>query len=109
MLDFNSEMADKSRRKDEICIFEQDEIPELSSVSLEQQENNIDTNISSAYVAPTISLAINDLNLQFTDALNVRREVSKVAVSIGNYDFSQSINTPLFETNIPYTTTWNNF
>ena len=109
MLDFNGEMADKSRRKDEICIFEQDEIPELSSVSVEEWESNIDANISSAYVAPAIPSAINDPNLEFADALNIRGEVSKVAASIGNCDFSQSMDTPLFENNAPYITTWDNF
>ena len=93
MFDFNGEMADKGRRKDEICIFEQDEIPELSSVSIEEWESNIDANILSAHVAPAIPSAINDPILEFADTLNVREEVSKVAASIGNCNLSQSIST----------------
>ena len=109
MMDFNGEMTDKSRRKDDLCVFEEDENPMLASVSIDTWESHIDANISSAYVAPSVQPQIHNPDVEFANALNVRGEISKVASSIGNCDFSKSgPNNSLFG-DTPYTTSWDNF
>ena len=55
MLTCKGELADKNRRLIDPCIFQEDEVaPDLSAVSLQQWENQVDANVSSAYAAPTI-------------------------------------------------------
>ena len=109
MLDLNGEMADKSRRKNDLYVFEGDENPMLASVSIDTWESRIDANISSAYVAPSVQPQINNPDVEFANAHNVRGEISKVASSIGNCDFSKSgPNNSLFG-DTSYTTSWDNF
>ena len=111
MLDFNGEMADKSRRKNDLYVFEEDENdnPMLASVSVDIWESHIDANISSAYVAPSVKPQINNPDVEFANALNVRGEVSKVASAIGNCDFSKSGSDNSLFGDTPYTTSWDNF
>ena len=55
MITCNGELADKNRRSSDLCIFHEDEVaPELSAISLQQWESQVDANVSSAYTAPTI-------------------------------------------------------
>ena len=87
MLTCNGELADKNRRLSNLCIFQEDEVaPELSVISLQQWEIQVDANVSSAYTAPTIKLSMNDNNADFANALNCRGETSKFAASIGSCD-----------------------
>ena len=93
------------------CIFQEDEVaPELSGVSLQQLESQVDANVPSSYVAPTVQSSINDQNADFADALNCRGETSKFATSIGSCDLSMNHSPLLFNSiNEPITTTWDNF
>ena len=55
MLTCKGELADKNRRSSNPCIFQEDEAaPELSAISLQQWEIQVDANVSSAYTAPMI-------------------------------------------------------
>ena len=55
MLTCNGELADENRRYIDPCILQEDEVaPELSEISLQQWESQVDANLSSAYTAPTI-------------------------------------------------------
>ena len=92
MLDFRGEMSDKRRRRNDPCIFEEEDDPTIAAVSAEKWESHIDANISSAYVAPTIETPINDHICDLADALNVRGEVSKVAASLGVCNFTSEGN-----------------
>ena len=89
MLTCNGELADKNQRSSNHFIFQEDEVaPELSAISLQQWESQVDANVSSAYTAPTIQSSINDKDTDFTNALNCRGETSKFSKSIGSCDLS---------------------
>ena len=111
MLVCKGELADKNRRSINPCIFQEDEVaPELSAVSLQQWESQVDANVSSAYTAPTVQSSINDQDPDFANALNCRGETSKFAASIGSCDLSMKHSPFLSDSiNEPITTTWDNF
>ena len=111
MLTCNGELADKNLRSSNPCIFQEDEVaPELSAVSLQQWESQVDANVSSVHAAPTIQSSINDQNADFANALNCRGETSKLAASIGSCDLSMKHSPFLFDSkNEPITTTWDTF
>ena len=55
MLTCKGELEDKNRILSNPCIFQEDEVaPELSAISLQQWEIQVDANVSSAYTAPII-------------------------------------------------------
>ena len=55
MLTCKGELADINRRSSDPCIFQEDEVaPELSEISLQQWESQVDANVYIAYTAPTI-------------------------------------------------------
>ena len=55
MLTCKGELADKNQISSNPCIFQEDEVaPELSAISLQQWESQVDANVSSAYIAPMI-------------------------------------------------------
>ena len=71
MLSCKGELADKNRRYSNPCLFQEDEVaPDLSAVSLQQWESQVDANVSSAYAAPTVQSPINDQNADFANTLN---------------------------------------
>ena len=111
MLTCNGELADNNQRYSNPFILQEDEVaPELSAISLQQWESQVDTNVSSAYTAPTIQSSINDQDADFDNALNCRGETSKFAASIGSFDLSMNHLPFLFDgINEPITTTWDNF
>ena len=48
MLTYNVELLDKNRRSSNPCIFQEDEVaPELSKISLQQWESQLDANVYS--------------------------------------------------------------
>ena len=101
----------KHQRSSDPCIFQEDEVaPELSAISLQQWESQVDANVSSAYTEPTIQSSINDQDADFAKALKSRGETSKFAASIGSCDLSMKHSPFLFDSiNEPITTTWDNF
>ena len=111
MLTCKGELADKNQRSSNPCIFQEDEVaPELSAVSLQQWESQVDANVSSSYASPTIQSSINDQDADFANALNCRGETSKFAASFEICDLSMIHLLFLFnKTNDPITTTWDNF
>ena len=55
MLACNGELADKNRRSSNPCIFQEDEVaPQLSEISLQQWESQVNAYVSSEYTAPNI-------------------------------------------------------
>ena len=73
MLTCNDELVDKKQRSRDPCIFQEDEVAsELSAISLQQWESQVDANVSSAYTAPTIQSSINDQDADFANVLNCR-------------------------------------
>ena len=73
MLTCNGKLADKNRRLSDPYIFQEDEVaPELSAISLQKWESQVDANVSSAYTAPTIQSSINDQDADLANALNFR-------------------------------------
>ena len=111
MLTCNVELADKNRRSSNPCIFQEDEVaPELSEISLQQWEIQVDANVSSAYTAHMIQSPINYQDSDFSNALNCRGVTSKFAASIGSCELSMKHSPFLFDSkNEPITTTWDNF
>ena len=69
MITCNDEIADKNRISSYPCIFQEDDVaPQLSAISLQQWESQVDDNVSSAYIAPTIQSSINDQDSDFANA-----------------------------------------
>ena len=69
MLTCKGELADKNQRSRDPCIFQEDGVtPELSVISLQQWEIQVDANVSSVYTAPTIQSSINDQDADFANA-----------------------------------------
>ena len=98
MLTCNCELADKNRRTSDPCIFQEHKVaPELSEISLQQWEIQVDDNEYSVYTAPTIQSSINDQDADFANALNFRGETSKFTASIGIYDLSMKHSLFLFD------------
>ena len=61
----------KHQRSSDPCIFQEDEVaPELSEISLQQWESQVDANMSSEYTAPRIQSSINDQDADFPNELN---------------------------------------
>ena len=82
------------------------DIFELTSVTVYSWEHHIDENISSAFVVnDEEDDCAEDLDGQFSKALNIRAEVSKVQASIGSTKVDEEP-CPLFQG--PHVTTMNN-
>ena len=73
MLTCKGELADKNRRSIDPCIFQEDEVaPELSAISLQLWEIQVDANVSSAYTASTIQSSINDQDADFGKCIKLQ-------------------------------------
>ena len=88
MLTWKGELADKNRRSSNSSIFQEDEVaPQISAVSLQQLENQVGYNVSSAYAAHTIQSSINDQNAEFANALNCREKLLSLLHQLGAVTF----------------------
>ena len=91
MLDYNGELNPPDRRLDKPMEVDDDhmDIFELSSVSVEQWNEQIDANISESHAS--ISHGYDESNNEdrlFAEALSVRGEISKLCASIGSCNIS---------------------
>ncbi len=94
MLNYEGEMVDHSRRQNIPMSLEDegDDVFELACVSVDEWENHVDANISSAFVAPIPDLhceRANDQDTDFADALNIRADVSKMSGSVGSCNIGE--------------------
>ena len=89
---------------------EDQDVLDVTLVTVKQLDNFIDENVSSAYVSPPM-LDPNYINdgsnrSDFAEALSVRGEISKLCASIGNCTLSDQLSCSLFDE--PSTMTINN-
>jgi len=104
MLDFKGEISEKSRWLRDPQIFDDtEEIPTLSSVTVEQWNERIDSNISSAYSVDDAKKMENN----FASAINLRGELSSFGASIGSTVKGEC--NDLFSSDIPIISDWENF
>ena len=94
MLNYDGEMSDNSRRRNEpmqLLNNDGDTVLEVAKVTAQEWENIVDANISSAYTMPNlehesyVSGANNEAE-EFATALGLRGEVSKMFSSLGSTD-----------------------
>ena len=67
----------------------EEDMYELLHVTSDKQNKNIDINLSSVFVADNNDDAINNLDRDFSNVLNLKVEVSKFAASIGSCNVSE--------------------
>ena len=112
MLNYEGELVSDDRRSN-LPMSRDDEnedIFELASVSVDEWERQVDVNISSAYVPPVVDLhcdRADSLDDSFSEALNLRGDVSKMSGSVGSCNLGIDDQCSLFEGG-PMTTTLDN-
>ena len=96
MFDFEGNMSGSSRRLNHQVMFEDedDEMTDLAStmasVSANDWESNIDSNVSTAFSVPlSIEQRLSpSSNVAFFKDINLREEISKISASIGSCNVS---------------------
>ena len=91
MLNVEGEIVDETRRNKQPMLFleREEDMYELSHVPADERNKNIDTNLSSVFVANNHYDAINNLDKDFDNALNLKGEASKFDASIGSCNVSK--------------------
>ena len=84
MLNFVGEIVDETRRYQQPMLFSEreEDMYELSHVTSDEWNKNIYINLSSVFVADNNDDAINNLDRDFSNALNMKGEASKFSASI---------------------------
>jgi len=104
ILDFKGEISEKGRWLRDPQIFDKiEEFSTVSSVTVDQWNKHIDSDISSAYIVDNADIMGND----FASAINLRGELSSFGASIGSTMKGES--NDLFSSYIPMIFEWNNF
>ena len=104
MLNFKCKISEKGRWFRDPQIFDgTEELPILSSVTVDQWNDHIDSNISSAYIVDNADIMKND----FASAINLRGVLSSFSASIGSTVNGES--SDLFYFDIQMISDWHNF
>ena len=104
MLNFKGEISEKDRWLKDPQIFDNnEEVPTLSSVTVDQWNEQIDYNISSTYIGDETYIIEDD----FAKAINLRGELSCFGTSIGSTVKSES--NELFSSDTPMILDWDDF
>ena len=104
MLDFEGEIVDETGRDKQPLLFPErkEDMYELSHVTADKWNNNIDINLSSVFVANNHDDAINNLDRDFANVLNLKGEASNFSASIGSFNVSEDhcglFDEPIFTT-----------
>ena len=94
MLDYNGEVANRSRRTHHLMNIE-DEYPVIASVLISEHDTAVDNAITESFVAVPNNLNPSD-DGKFLDAINERAEISKVMGSIGSVNAGSGSSCDLF-------------
>ena len=87
MLNYEGELNEPRRRENKPMTIDNDDndIFELSSVTVESWQNHVDSNYNNAYIADdNFDNTSDDFDNQFAKSLNIRAEISKVQATLGS-------------------------
>ena len=113
MLDFEGNMSEPSRRTSHRVVFEDEDTDmadlasTMASISTNDWEANVDSNLSSAFVVPTSDEQYNNpsSDVAFCKAINLRGEISKLGASIGSCNVAPQ-SSSLFDMESPSISKW---
>ena len=103
MLNYEGEMTNLNRQTQHPMSMDEDEIFGISTSTVSQWDDHVDSVISSAFVSDDNEPDFNYHVSQFAHVLNLQDEMSKYSASIGSCSISNDEKCPLFCD--PFTTT----